>query len=179
MSVNPHHSTKSPPSLGVYDVWAERMVLKRISCWDLVWAGRKIPILVLNPEMNFDFEFWSGLCKITKYFFQCLQLFSSSFLLLRKLDLGGLLSCISRRGKRCTGISSRLSFDQELGVIVFSDSDLGTQLLLKSNFRSMDSCPSRGSCILHFGFFDQCQWLPWRCSVGCSKWHFFLYFFSV
>ena len=67
------------------------------------------------------------------------------------------------------GISSRLSFDQELGVIVFSDSDLGTQLLLKSSFRSMGSCPSRGSCILHFGFFYQCQWLPWRRSVGCSK----------
>ena len=51
-----------------------------------------------------------------------------------------MLSCISRRGKRRTvtfylnrvGISSRLSFDQELDVIIFSDSDLGTQLLLKS-----------------------------------------------
>ena len=81
------------------------------------------------------------------------------------------------KSKRCTvsfylnriGISSRLSFDQELGVIVFSESDLGTQLLLKSNFRSMGSCPSRASCILHFGFFDQCQWLAWRCSVGRSK----------
>ena len=57
--------------------------------------------------------------------------------------MGGILSCISRisrRGKRRTvsfhlnrvGISSRISFDQELGVIIFSDSDLGTQLFLKS-----------------------------------------------
>ena len=45
-------------------------------------------------------------------------------------------------------ISLRLSIDREFGVIFFafffSDSDFHTQFLLKSNFRSIGSCPSGG-----------------------------------
>ena len=76
----------------------------------------------------------------------------SSFLLLRKLDFGlHIIMYFSKRQKthrfvhlNRVCISLRLSIDREFGVIFFSDSDSNTQFLLKSNFRSIGSCPSRG-----------------------------------